>query len=79
MRFSREETAGFDAISSLPGCEALSADLAGSILSEAGKFSASVLTPLNRSGDIQGVRDDDGNVTMPDGFVAAYRQLCAAG
>ena len=79
MLFSLEEIAGFDAISSLPGCEELSADLAGSILSEAGKFSASVLAPLNRVGDTQGVRYDDGNVTMPDGFVAAYQQLCAAG
>ena len=41
--------------------------------SEAGKLASEVLTPLNRTGDIEGcTRHDDGRVTTPKGFREAY-------
>ena len=41
---------------------------------------AEVLAPLNRVGDEQGCkRNDDGSVTIPDGFKEAYKQWCDGG
>lgn len=57
----------------------LDPDTARAMLTEAGKLAASTLAPLNRSGDEQGVQWDNGQVTAPHGFAAAYDAFCAAG
>ena len=55
-------------------------DVVEAILVEAGKLCSEVLTPLNRTGDIEGcTRHPDGRVTTPAGFKAAYDQLVAGG
>ncbi len=66
-------------IEALPGCEEFDAELVSAVLEEAGKFSAEVLFPLNRSGDEEGCRLDDGEVSTPAGFKEAYRQFAEAG
>ncbi len=54
-------------------------DLVDDILSNAGKFAEEVLQPLNRTGDEQGCRYDNGVVRAPDGFREAYKAFCDAG
>ncbi|GAB6051715.1 acyl-CoA dehydrogenase C-terminal domain-containing protein [Magnetospira thiophila] len=55
------------------------ADLVAAILEQAGKLCTQVLAPLNRQGDEQGCRFDNGSVSTPDGFRAAYRTYVDGG
>ncbi len=55
------------------------AELIGQLVEEAGKFVASVIAPLNRSGDEHGVRLVAGQVSTPPGFRAAYQAFWQAG
>jgi alkylation response protein AidB-like acyl-CoA dehydrogenase len=70
---------GLDQVAELPGCEEMSEDIVDAILEEAGKLATGVLSPLNRSGDLQGAKWKDGVVTMPAGFKDAYHQFVEAG
>jgi alkylation response protein AidB-like acyl-CoA dehydrogenase len=79
MRFVINDVVDLAAITELPGCEEVGADLVEAILEEAGKFAAGVLAPLNRVGDIQGSRLENGVVRTPDGFGEAYQQFVAGG
>jgi hypothetical protein len=64
----------------LPGFADASLDVVQQILTEAAKFSAEVLAPLNSVGDKRGcVWNQDGSVTTPPGFKEAYRQFVEGG
>lgn len=56
-----------------------SADLADTILQEAGKFAENVLDPLWRSADREGAKWSPEGVRSPKGFDAAYRQYVEGG
>jgi 3-(methylthio)propanoyl-CoA dehydrogenase len=79
MRFVLTELAGLDEISSLPGFEDATPDTVEAVLEEAGKFAAGVLAPLNRVGDLQGARWENGHVYTPAGWRDAYDQFRDAG
>jgi alkylation response protein AidB-like acyl-CoA dehydrogenase len=79
MRFAATRLAGFADIAALPGGEDLSEDLLASIFEEGGKFAGGVLAPLNRIGDLQGSRLENGVVRTPDGWSAAYRAFADGG
>jgi alkylation response protein AidB-like acyl-CoA dehydrogenase len=79
MIYALEEFAGIGEISALPGYGEATPDLVRSVLDEAGKFAAGVLAPLNRIGDEQGSRLENGVVRTPDGFRDAYAKFVAAG
>lgn len=79
MHFIIEELAGLAAVAALPGCEDASEDLVHAVLAEAGRFAAGVLAPINRQGDVQGCRLEDGRVVTPDGWQQAYDQFRDAG
>ena len=79
MQFVLNELAGLDQIAKLPGCEDVSVELVEQILEESGKFCAEVLSPLNQPGDAEGSKWDQGKVTTPKGFIAAYKQFVEGG
>jgi len=79
MQFVLTELAGLDEVAKLPGCEDVSVELVEQILEESGKFCAEVLSPLNQSGDAEGSKWDQGKVTTPKGFIAAYKQFVEGG
>ena len=80
IRFSLRHVAGLADVASLPGFEHAEPDVVDGLLEEAGRFFDEVLGPLNRVGDeIGSVRNDDGTVTTPPGFIEANRRLVEAG
>jgi alkylation response protein AidB-like acyl-CoA dehydrogenase len=79
MRFVIKRLVGLDRVNTLPGWEEVTDDLVDAILEEAAKMASEVLSPLNAVGDRQGAVFKDGDVKMPQGFCAAYRQYVQAG
>ena len=81
MRFVLNEVFDTPALwASMPKiAENVDPDTADAILEEAGKITAGVLAPLNREGDEQGCRWDDGDVSTPEGFKEAYQTLVEGG
>ena len=79
MQFVLKELAGLDLVAKLPGCEEVSVELVEQILAESGKFCAEVLSPLNQPGDAEGSKWDQGRVSTPKGFIAAYKQFVEGG
>ena len=57
----------------------LDAETVASVIGEAGRFATEVIAPLNRTGDLEGARYENGRVTTPKGFREAYRQLGGGG
>ena len=79
-RFLINEVLDLASYGNLPGFENAAPDIVDAILQEAGKFTSEVLAPLNRIGDEEGcTRHEDGSVTTPAGFKAAYAQFVEAG
>ena len=68
-----------DQLKSLQVFEELDGELVQQVLEEAGKFVGEVVAPLNRDGDKIGAQWQDGKVTMPPGFQAAYQMFWQAG
>jgi alkylation response protein AidB-like acyl-CoA dehydrogenase len=56
-----------------------SADLADSVLAEAGRFAESVLDPLYRTGDRDGAKWTPQGVVTPPGYKEAYAQFVEGG
>ena len=54
-------------------------DLAKAVLAEGGKLAAQVMAPVNQSGDEQGCHWQNGEVTTPEGFKAAYQEIAQGG
>ncbi len=79
IRFMLHEIIGEAAMRAVPAHADYSAEIADSILEEAGKFASGVLDPINRSGDTVGAKwTPDGVVTAP-GFKEAFAQFAAGG
>ncbi len=79
MRFVLKELVGLEQVSSLPGCEEVNVELVDQILDESARFCREVIAPLNKSGDMEGSRWEDGKVFTPKGFKDAYRQFTEGG
>jgi 3-(methylsulfanyl)propanoyl-CoA dehydrogenase len=74
MDFVNKELLGLEHYQQLTGCEALTEDLMDAVLDGAAKFAENVLAPINRSGDEEGCKFEDGRVTTPQGFAEAFRR-----
>src|SRR5690606_7157377 len=69
-----------DRHANLAGFADATPDVVRALLEENARLCAEVLQPLNQSGDRQGcTRHNDGSVTTPEGFLAAYRTYAEGG
>lgn len=70
-----------DELKMLPGHEDIDADTINAVLEEGGKFAATVIAPINLSGDAEGCTLDKATheVTPPKGFKEAYKQYVEGG
>ena len=77
LAFALEASADFGRLASAyPGADW---ETVNAVLEAAGVFAADVLAPLNRSGDVEGSRLENGQVRTPKGFADAYAQFAAGG
>ena len=75
--FALNEAADFSRLeAAYPGADA---DTIAAVLDAAGSFSADVLAPLNRPGDIAGAKFENGQVRAAPGFADAYKQFAEGG
>ena len=81
MRFVLHEVFAAETLwARLPALAAtVDADTANAILEEAAKVTGSLIAPLNRSGDEEGARFDNGAVSTPSGFREAYATYIEGG
>jgi acyl-CoA dehydrogenase len=77
--YSLTHVAGFDDAIGEGIFGEFDADTAASVIGEAGRFATDVIAPLNRIGDLQGARYENGHVSTPPGFREAYRAWAAGG
>jgi len=63
----------------LVGADAPDGATLDAIIDEVQRFAAGELEPLNGTGDVEGCRLEDGEVTTPAGFREAYAQYVAGG
>jgi len=70
-----------DELKMLPAHADIDADTINAVLEEGGKFAASVIAPINLSGDAEGCTLDKATheVTTPKGFKDAYKQYVDGG
>ena len=73
MQFVIEELIGLEEINTLPGFEDATPDVVRAILDEAGKLASEILAPINKTGDTEGSRLENGVVITPTGFQEAYK------
>ena len=79
IRFVMHELLGDSLLGKLFSDVDYSAEVADSIVEEAGKFAENVLEPLNQPGDREGARWTPEGVVMPRGFREAYKAYVEAG
>ncbi len=80
IRFVMDEVAGLGGVVAAERFAHVDAATVHDVLAEVGRLMAEVVAPTNRDGDLVGsVRDDDGSVTTPPSFKAAYRQWVESG
>ena len=79
MLFCMKELAGLEALTQLPGFEDAGLDTAEAVLTEAGRFCAEVIEPLNADSDRHPPVWRAGEVTTSTGFKDAFSQFAAGG
>ena len=80
MKFTLKEVVDVKSLEDFPSFENVGLESLEDLLDEAGRFFSQVISPTNRTGDLQGSSlNPDGSVTTPDGFLEAYSQYVDAG
>jgi alkylation response protein AidB-like acyl-CoA dehydrogenase len=79
MKFVLRELVDVPLLAQLPGFGDFNLETSEAVLEEAGKFAAGVLSPLNRSGDLEGARWQEGGVLTAAGWKQAYTRFAADG
>ncbi|WDA42311.1 acyl-CoA dehydrogenase [Erythrobacter sp. BLCC-B19] len=71
--------AGIDELAQTDRFAHAEADLVEAIVAGVGQFAAGEFAPLNRKGDLEGAKLENGVVRLPDGFEAAYHAYVEQG
>ncbi len=79
ISFVLRELFNFGEIRALPGYSEMGDDLIDAVLLEGGRICENELFPLNHSGDEEGCKWENGNVTTPKGFKDAYKSFAEGG
>jgi alkylation response protein AidB-like acyl-CoA dehydrogenase len=79
MRFALESVAGIERLRALLPDAPLDSETLDQILGEAGQLAQDVIAPLNRVGDENGARLENGVVRTAPGWIDAYRVFAAGG
>lgn len=79
MKFVLHQLCDLETVLALPGLDEADADMIDAILDEAAKYAGQVLSPLNYTGDKEGLGFADGQVTTPNGWKPAYETLVEMG
>ena len=79
MQFVLHELAGLKQIQALPGCEDATDETVAAVLEENARFMAEVVAPLNRTGDVEPARWENGRVITTPGFKQAFDAFVQAG
>ena len=80
MKFALKEVVNINSLSELPAFNEVGLEALDSLRDEESRFFNEVLSPTNRTGDLEGSSlNDDGSVSTPSGFREAYAQYVDAG
>ena len=71
--------AGIDDLANSEKFAAAEPDMVEAIVAGIGEFAAGEWAPLNRIGDIEGAKLENGVVRLPDGFAEAYAHYVEQG
>ena len=77
--FGYEVIDSYNVLNKISEFSDFSEDIVVPTMEECAKFSEEVLAPINAIGDQQGASIENGNVTMPEEFVDAYKKFIEAG
>jgi len=79
IRFVFKELADLDGILALPAYSGLDEETVDAVLHENARFVETAVAPLNRDGDLQPARWEDGEVRTPAGFREAFQEFTQGG
>lgn len=79
MKFTLHDVIDIAEVTAIEKFQDAEDDLLEAILQEGAKFTGEVLSPLNRTGDLNPATVSDGVVTTSPGFKEAYQQYCDNG
>ncbi len=79
IRFLLHEVHNVSQLAQLPGLEEATPDVIDAVLTEGAAICETVLFPLNQTGDLEGCRWENGEVSTPSGFKDAYQQYSGGG
>jgi len=63
----------------MPALQDVNEELAKAVVNEGGRIASEVLAPLNQTGDEEGCRIENGEVSVPTGFDAGFKALAEGG
>ena len=79
IRFVFQKLADLDGILAMPAHADLDADTVDAVLQENARFVEEVIAPLNRAGDLQSARWEEGEVRTTPGFKKAFQEFAQGG
>ena len=79
FRFLLDKVLGFDTVAATPRFAEATPETVSAIISEAAKLNDEVIAPLQRVGDTQGARLENGVVRTSPGFAEGYRAIAEGG